>query len=289
VQTEESNNPEYQTEQLQEKTVAAIVPASPNNPPWNSLVAFSVWLLSVIFIVVFPNLFILPYLIQKGVTSMDAAQVMDYIYKDPTAIILNVLAIIPAHILTLVLAWLVVTRFNKYSFRDILGWNWGGFTWLSCLLILGGFFVLAAIIGYFVPEQDNDLLRILRSSRTAVYIVAFMATFTAPLVEEVIYRGILYSAFQRTMGVTVAVFVVTMLFALVHVPQYYPSYSTIFLIVLLSLILTLIRARTDNLLPCIVLHTIFNGFQSVLLILEPFFGEAVKQAQEKAAAVIHLF
>jgi membrane protease YdiL (CAAX protease family) len=97
-----------------------------------------------------------------------------------------------------------------------------------------------------------------------------MATFTAPIVEEVIYRGILYSAFQRALGSGIAIAAVTLLFALVHVPQYYPSYSTIGLLVLLSLILTLIRARTNNLWPCIVLHTIFNGFQSVLLILEPY-------------------
>jgi membrane protease YdiL (CAAX protease family) len=52
-----------------------------------------------------------------------------------------------------------------------------------------------------------------------------MATFTAPIVEEVIYRGILYSAFQRARGSGVAIAAVTLLFALVHVPQYYPSFS----------------------------------------------------------------
>ncbi len=100
--------------------------------------------------------------------------------------------------------------------------------------------------------------------------VAIMATFTAPLVEEVIYRGILFSAFQRTFGVGFAVASVTFLFAIVHVPQYYPSFSTIFLLTLLSLVLTLVRVRTNNLLPCIILHTIFNAVQSVFLILEPF-------------------
>src|SRR6478609_4855946 len=106
----------------------------------------------------------------------------------------------------------------------------------------------------------------LASSRVVVFLVAFMATFTAPIVEEVVYRGILYSAFQRARGPVLATVAVTLLFASVHVPQYYPSYSTIGLLVLLGLILTLIRARTNNLLPCIVLHTIFNGLQSVLLI-----------------------
>ena len=71
-----------------------------------------------------------------------------------------------------------------------------------------------------------------------------------------------------------AVAFVTLLFTLVHVPQYslngHPDMAAIVTLLLLSLTLTLIRAGTGNLLPCIVLHTIFNGVQSVLLILQPF-------------------
>ena len=284
-ETKETNTPEYYAP-LEKGQFETSLAFAPNNPPWNSWTALGVWLASVFFIVMLPNLFVLPYLLQKGVTASDSAQMMEFLLTDPTAIILSVLAIIPAHILTLIIAWLIVTRFKKFSFRETLGWNWGGFTWWNCLLILGGFFVVAAIVGSFLPEQENDLIRILRSSRTAVYIVAFMATFTAPIVEEVIYRGILYSAFQRTFGVFIAVIVVTALFALVHVPQYYPSYSTIILICLLSLILTLIRVKTKNLLPCIVLHTVFNGMQSLILVLEPFLKGFEDQPQNTTAAFI---
>ena len=290
MQTEETNSPEYQAPLLKEtiETSQFLSRPTPNDPPWSSGTAFGIWAASVFLIIVLPNLFVLPYVLQKGITAMNSAQLMDFLQKDPTAIILNVIAIIPAHILTIILAWIVVTKYKKFSFRETLGWNWGGFTWWNCLVILGGFFVLAAFVSSFLPEQDNELMRILRSSRVAVYIVAFMATFTAPIVEEVIYRGILYSAFQRSFGVVVAVLVVTALFALVHVPQYYPSFSTIFLICLLSLILTLIRARTENLLPCIVLHTIFNGIQSLILILEPFLNEFAHQPQSNPTIIIRL-
>ncbi|HEY0657155.1 MAG TPA: type II CAAX endopeptidase family protein [Pyrinomonadaceae bacterium] len=290
MQTEETNNLEYNAPNLKEtiEPSQSLIKPTPDNPPWNSWTAFGIWAASVIFIIVLPMLFVFPYLFQQGVTVSDSKQLNDFLQKDTTAIILNVIAIIPAHILTLVLCWLVVTRNKKFSFRSTLGWQWGGFTWWNCLLILGGFFAVAAIVSNFLPQPDNDLMRILRSSRTAVYIVAFMATFTAPIVEEVIYRGILYSAFQRTFGVFTAVFVVTALFALVHVPQYYPSYSTIILICLLSLILTLIRVRTKNLLPCIVLHTIFNGLQSLILVFEPFLTDYANQSQSSSAAIIHL-
>ncbi len=261
---------------------------TPNNPPWNSGVAFGVWFVSVAFIILVPSLILLPYVLSITGQYADNLELVEFIKSDPTAIILQIAAVIPAHILTILLAWFVVTRMRIYSFRETLGWRSGGMAWWHYILIAVGFFILASVVGNYFPEQENDLIRILKSSRTAVYLVAFMATFTAPLVEEVVYRGILYSAFQRTFGVTIAVISVTLLFAVVHVPQYYPSVSTIVLLTILSLILTLIRVRTDNLLPCIILHTIFNAIQSVVLIIEPYI-KTESPAGDVPSAVIHLF
>ena len=259
---------------------------TPDNPPWGNLAAILVWFASIALIVLIPILFVIPYLAKQPDLLSDRIKAAAFIQNDPIAVLLSIVAVIPAHILTLVLAWAVVTKLNKYSFFETLGWKWGGFTVWNCLLILAGIFIVAAVTSYFVPEQDNDLLKILRSSRAAVFVIAFLATFTAPLVEEVVYRGVLYSALQKSLGVTAGVVLTTLFFAVVHVPQYYPSYSTIFLIVLLSLVLTLVRVRTKNLLPCVILHTIFNGVQSLLIILQPYFEN---NAQEKTASFVHFF
>lgn len=276
------NDPEwkelYEYEQAQSLTLP-----TPNNPPWNSWTAIGFWLVSVLSIVIFPVFFIIPYfIVNRGVGA-------ENMMNDPTAIILNVIAVIPAHIFTILVGWFIVTKNNKFSFQQTLGWSQHNFHWLYYILILVGFFALAGVVNYFIPEQDNDLLRILRSSRTVVYIVAFLATFTAPLVEEVVYRGVLYSAIQRSLGVTGAVAIVTFLFALIHVPQYWGSPGTILMICLLSLVLTLIRVGTNNLLPCIILHTIFNGIQSLFLVLQPYLPENISGTQEQAAAIIEFF
>lgn len=227
------------------------------------------WFASVLLILIVPAVFLLPYLALNN-PAADADQIVEFAKSDPTSIFLQILAVLPAHLLTLALAWLIVTQAGKLPFRQILGWEKGGFKWWHYCIILVGFFVVAAIVTEIFPEQENDLIRILKSSRSAVFVVAFVATVTAPIVEEVIYRGILYSAFQRTLGVAAAFIFITLLFSVVHVPQYWPSYSTIFLLTLLSLMLTAIRVKTGNLLPCIILHTLFNGLQSVFLILEPY-------------------
>jgi uncharacterized protein len=257
----------------------------PNDPPWNSFAALGAWFVSVLFILVIPSLFLLPYLATVQPPITETSKLIEFASTDPTSILLQIVAILPAHALTIVIAWLLVTRVRKYSFAETLGWNSGGMKWWHYIALLGGFFVVAALVGLVAPEQENDLLRILRSSRTAVYIVAFVATFTAPFVEEVVYRGILYSAFQRAMGVPAAIGLVTVLFAVVHVPQYWPSYSTMLLLTLLSLMLTGLRAWSGNLLPCVVLHTLFNGIQSLFLIIEPWMKA---ENTEKAASVVDL-
>lgn len=261
---------------------------TPNNPPWNSWVAFAVWMASVLFIIIFPNLIIGVYLIKSGNNVSQPELFQEFLKTDVIANILKVVSIIPAHILTLLLAWFVVTQFNKFSFRQTLGWRFNNFKIWHALVITVVIMILGAFLVSIFGKQENELDIIVRSSRTAAFLVALMATFTAPLVEEVVYRGILYSAFQRAFGVLTAVILVTVLFAAVHVPQNYNDFVAISMICLVSLILTLIRARTGNLLPCIVLHFVFNGIQSVLLILQPYLERFVQNPEQPTAIFQYL-
>ncbi len=258
-----------------EKEIVQFEPfPTPDNPPWSSFVAVGVLIFSVFCIIVFQYIFVIPYLAKQTIDFSDAELLTEFLKTDPTSILLQLAAVLPAHILTLIAAWFVVTKFRTYSFRQTLGWNWGGFKFWHILAILLFFFAIAPALTWVFGEQENDFLNILQSSRAAVYLVAFFAVFTAPLVEEVVYRGVLYSAFQRKLGVVWSVALVTFLFAMVHYPQYskewVPDMASITLIVLLSLVLTLVRVKTGNLLPCIVLHTVFNGIQVIILLLQPF-------------------
>lgn len=284
MQNEEIINAENYPPPFQNQTFEVVEPneISPNNPPWNALTAFLVWLGSVFLIFLLQGIFVAGFAVANNRT--DTAELV----KDPTVLLLSVISVLPAHALTLVLAWAVVTRFNKNSFFKTLGWSFGSFRWWHFPIILGVFFIFAAVISIFFPEQENELTKILASSRAAVFVVAFMATFSAPIAEEVVYRGIVYSGFRKTFNVPVAVIVTTVLFAGVHYPQYWGSWGTIILITTLSLILTFIRVRSDNLLPCVVLHFIFNGIQSVILILEPYLKQAAEK-QQVPALIMNLF
>ncbi len=177
---------------------------SPDNPPWGILGALGVWILSFLLMLATQLVFLIGYVIYRGVGLNDLAV---FITKDPTAIFFAILSIIPAHLLTLGAAWALVTQFGKHPFFKTLGWEWSkGFTFWRSAFLAVGLLIIGSIIIYFFGGAETQLDKIINSSRATAFTTAFLATATAPLVEEVVYRGILYSAFQRTFGVAPAVF-----------------------------------------------------------------------------------
>jgi membrane protease YdiL (CAAX protease family) len=242
----------------------------PDNPPWGIWGALLLLLSSFMLMALAQGVLVFPYALRRGVLFKQEA-LAEFMTHDTGAIVLALVGLVVAHLLTLVPAWLIVTRVGRYPFLRTLGWEWGGGLtfWrsagLAVLLLVAGISIIR-LTG--APENEFD--RILRSSRAAALVTAFAATFTAPLVEELIFRGLLYSSLRRLVGAGWAVSLVFVLFAAIHVPQYWPSYGVIGTILLLSFALTLIRARTGRLLPCFIIHLIFNGIQSVLIVFSPY-------------------
>lgn len=271
-----------------EKVEQDIMPAGPNNPPWNSLVAFLLWMTSIGLVFVLPALFVLPYFRFKGIETTGNPDLESIFVGDPNAVAIGLGATAVAHLLTLLFAWIIVTKYREYSFKDMVGWQWGGFKFWHGVAILVSVIALAMLLANLLGTPENEMTRLLKSSRMAVYMVAILATFSAPIVEEVVYRGVLYSAFQKTFNPAFAVVFVTLIFTIVHVAQYRPDYGAIISLCFLSLLITLVRAKTENLLPCIAIHLVFNGLQSIFLILEPFFvqPEGAKTVPETSASVL---
>jgi membrane protease YdiL (CAAX protease family) len=239
------------------------LPPGPDNPTWGLGAALLVLFGSLILMFVMPLIFVLPYAAMKGLDSFDPL--------GRTSILLQVLALFPTHLLTFALVWMVVTRFGRYPFKEAIGWGWvRGVRLWSCI----GLGILLFIVGSGIAkllggDKPTQLEQIINSSLAARYAISFLAVFTAPLVEELIYRGVLYAPLQRLLGVPAAVAIVLLLFTGIHVPQYWPNFGVIVAVGLLSIVLTLLRAFSGRLLPCVVVHFVFNGVQAVLLVAEP--------------------
>ncbi|MEP7271335.1 MAG: type II CAAX endopeptidase family protein [Acidobacteriota bacterium] len=177
---------------------------------------------------------------------------------------------VAGHLVTLAFCWWVVTVGGQRPFFATLGWRWHHqFRWVHAVALAMGMLLLAIALERVLPHGETDFERLLQLSTSVRIAIALIAVLSAPLVEEVVYRGVLYSALAKARGAKFGVIVVTILFALVHAPQYWGSPAAIVAIISLSLVLTLVRAGTGQLLPCVATHFVFNGVQAITLLVSP--------------------
>jgi len=89
---------------------------------------------------------------------------------------------------------------------------------------------------------------------TSAYLVG-LAVVVAPVVEELLFRGILLPAIARLSGVKPAIVIVSLLFALVH-GAYLPQFGIFFI---LSVAFCLAYLHRGSIVTPIAMHALFNG------------------------------
>ena len=242
--------------------------------PWLEVgKALIVWVISVMLLLFVPVIIALPYLIYKIVAS--GAPSPEALATDKTLIFLSVLGIVPTHLLTLLVTWAFVSNWGRRPFWKSLEFEWPKnvgpvVAGLLSLLVAIVLLAVAWLVTSYWGGSKTQLDLLIESSMPARFLTAFVAVATAPLVEELVYRGVLYPAVEKAAGAVVAVFTVSLLFAGVHVFQYINNIAVITVITALSFTLTIARAYTGKLLPSFVIHLVFNGIQSLILVLAPF-------------------
>jgi membrane protease YdiL (CAAX protease family) len=140
-------------------------------------------------------------------------------------------------------------------------------SWPAALVLAGGIFVgtfvLAAALSPFLNAGDEQglLPEGWDPSRAAPFLAnaVLIAGFT-PIVEELTFRGLGFGLFSR-FGPVAAIVVSGVLFG--------PAHGLVLGLPILTafgLGLAFLRHRTDSVLPCILLHGVFNGISLLLAV-----------------------
>jgi len=248
----------------------------PDNPPWGPLTGIGVWVASFLALVIVPIIAVGVWLL---IEKLRGAPLPNFTVPEeiqqwlisPNVLLVQVVSTSIAHAVTIAICWAVVTKLKKRPFLDSLGWSWGGHSkwyWLAfsfCVLI--GLQIAAQGLARVLPEAPSPFDQMLKTSVQIRIAVAAMAIFTAPLVEEIVYRGILYSALRKRLGLVATVVVVTLVFGGVHIIQNFGAWVSISGLMLLSLAMTTVRAKTKSVLPCFFIHTVNNTVASILILI----------------------
>lgn len=115
----------------------------------------------------------------------------------------------------------------------------------------------------YTPPAEPIYELIFKEQRPQFLILtSIMATFIGPVAEEVFFRGFLYPALKKSFNISIAIFITSVIFSLLHtnIVGFLP-------IVALGAFLAYLREKTGSLMPSICVHIMHNSILAGLMFL----------------------
>ena len=115
----------------------------------------------------------------------------------------------------------------------------------------------------FIPE-DSSLAQNFIESSSRLSDMPFWQSLLAtsiivPILEEVVFRGLMFSRLNRSMPTWLAIIITSAVFGLVHGQALWAVWAG-----LLGVIINIVRVKTGSLIPCIIIHIINNTTSSII-------------------------
>jgi uncharacterized protein len=191
------------------------------------------------------------------------------------------------HAASLCVAWLVLTRGGRRSVLGFIREDWAAARGLlarsgrnfrnvdAFALYVGvGFFwwLMLTAVATMLPRPTGPTA--FNSAATATLqsrlLVFALATFTAPVIEELYYRGFLLTQLRLAASRVLPVLLVTVLFAAQHIGQYRDaagiiSWQSVCYVAASGLVFALTRLLTGSLSAAIIVHATMNAINTGLI------------------------
>ncbi len=189
--------------------------------------------------------------------------------KNPAvAVLIGIPVQVVAYILTV--GFMVFYIWQKYrtGFLEAVRWNmpvpkfaWGAVAGGAALALTTE--LLSILLHRWIPKS----LPIDEYFRTpaSAYMLAAFGILVAPAVEELFFRGFLYPALARPIGVVPATIITAAGFALMHSSQLAHAWAPLLLLFVVGTALTVVRVVTKSVAVCVLIHVGYNSTLFTLL------------------------
>ncbi len=123
-------------------------------------------------------------------------------------------------------------------------------------------------VAFGTMGEDQVAVRYLKlaiSNPPSVYFIIASLCLFAPIIEEILFRGFLHRILRGVFSFWPAAFISSLLFSAVHfsLSQGYGNIPLLGSLVVLSLYLSYLYERQKRIIPCILLHSIFNLISAI--------------------------
>jgi membrane protease YdiL (CAAX protease family) len=179
--------------------------------------------------------------------------------------------------MTLLVLWLFWRKYKAHTVREALGlhrwprWKDLGHALLGIVVYLGLYMVFFGIINALVPVDTSQNQAVgFDHAKGGALIMAFISlVILPPIVEEITFRGFLFSGLKRQFGVLGAALLTSLLFAAPHLLTGEDSLLWVAAIdtFALSLVLCYLREKTGSLYASMVVHALKNSIAFMALFI----------------------
>lgn len=201
------------------------------------------------------------------VTGAGEAAALEALRRDPmVAVPVQVLAWLPS----LALIAYIVTRQYGRSLADGLAWAplprpVTTYVRTGVLLAIGS--TLLAI-AFGDPGQPTPMQELF-ARRESWWILATFGILVAPLIEEIVFRGFLYSALEHRHNSAVALGASTAVFAFLHGSQYGWQLPQLSVLAAVGCAFGVVRMHTGSTKASTIVHAAYNGLVFLFLVSLP--------------------
>lgn len=150
-----------------------------------------------------------------------------------------------------------IIRSRGLPFWRTVRWRWT--SGIPGYIVLG--FLLSVAVGLattLLPIPKQLPIEKYFADTVGTWLLAIFGVTMAPLMEELFFRGFLYPALARPLGVRWSVIITAAGFALMHSPQLANAWAPLLLLFVVGLVLTVVRVRSGSVLPGFFLHAAYN-------------------------------
>jgi membrane protease YdiL (CAAX protease family) len=247
-------------------------PAAPSLGGLRELVSFLVAAFALFLLVQFSALYFLVWEAAKTSSGQDWAELSREVSERHQAdafLIVPVQAV--SYALLLLLLFILLRRrglpfWSSLAVRRLSG---GQMTTAFAAGVLLA--ILVQLANVLFPPPEPLAFDRLFSSRAAAQLIIAASLLLAPLVEEIVFRGYIFTLLERLWSTTPAVLASGLLFGSIHFPQLWPGVFQMFLLCVVGIVFSLARAQTGNTTAAIATHFGYNAAISVLFLLSPAF------------------
>ena len=217
-------------------------------------------------------IFIAPNLLLLVVGGLDAVEPVPA--DAPRMIVLNLVVGLVLQVMVFALALLPVLAAGRPFSR-----LWGPTRTTGAMVAIGlatGVvvaiisFTLNAIVALLAGVQDpveQQLLQDALAGGLPLLLVAVLAVVVAPLVEEIIFRGVLFRALADRINLAVGLVLSSAIFTLIHVEIVFSQPFALVGLFTVGFLLALAYHLTGNLMVAILGHAVFNAISLGLTLL----------------------